>query len=127
MDSPDSQWTPAKIPLDRPTPESRDSYSSELGESAGGVNGLRIPVSRDGFFGYSEEKSLQQVRFLMLSLVELFLKLCRIRSKKNTGLIEEGPTHPSRLGSLLALTLRRTLRIRLQGRLVSKYRVLCLN
>lgn len=33
---------------------------SDMSES---TTGLLIPEARDGFFGYTEEKSLQQVRF----------------------------------------------------------------
>lgn len=38
---------------------SRESSSSEIGEASLGA--IRIPETRDGFFGYSEEKSSQQV------------------------------------------------------------------
>jgi AMP deaminase len=38
---------------------SRTSISSDVLESN---SGLLIPESRDGFYGYNDEKSLQQVR-----------------------------------------------------------------
>jgi AMP deaminase len=44
---------------DPPTPP-----STVLG--GGSLNALQIPEAKDGFFGYTEEKSLQHVRILPL-------------------------------------------------------------
>ncbi|PPQ82299.1 hypothetical protein CVT26_013962 [Gymnopilus dilepis] len=64
--SPDANWRNENLPtssqtiMSTPTDE-LPSPSASISHSSSAAGGLLIPESKDGFFGYTEEKSLQQI------------------------------------------------------------------
>lgn len=50
-----------KVSCDSPTMSAPKEDKSNMSSPNPGSAGLHIPEAKDGFFGYTEEKSLQQV------------------------------------------------------------------